>query len=121
MKNLILYGTAGCHLCEEAEALLRHMAASLRPGEAWSSVDIAAEEALMERYGVRIPVLYRRDLGTELGWPFGVEELAAFLVGMDAARDGEICDTAGAAMSAAQAEQARQTDPSVCPSPSIPA
>ena len=36
------------------------------------SVEIADDEDLLERYGVRIPVLRRLDTGEELDWPFDV-------------------------------------------------
>lgn len=75
----ILYGTSACHLCELAEALLRQAR-----GEgllaAFITVDISDSDELMSRYGLRIPVLKRRD-GAELGWPFGAPELAVFLQG----------------------------------------
>ena len=35
-------------------------------------VEIADDEELLERYGVRIPVLRRLDTGEELDWPFDV-------------------------------------------------
>jgi len=33
-------------------------------------VEIADDDELLERYGVRIPVLQRLDTGAELDWPF---------------------------------------------------
>jgi hypothetical protein len=70
-----LYGTSACHLCELAEQLI------LSPGDglslAFEKVDIAESDELFERYGVRIPVLKHPD-GSELGWPFSVEELLRF-------------------------------------------
>lgn len=75
----ILYGTSACHLCEEAESLLRQ---ATREGLAvdFIKVDISDSDDLFARYGLRIPVLKRRD-GEELGWPFAAAELAAFLQG----------------------------------------
>ena len=70
--TLTLYSTSACHLCELAKGLLRGA------GIAFEEVDIADSDELFERYGVRIPVLRRPD-GGELGWPFGPEELSAFL------------------------------------------
>lgn len=77
----ILYGTSACHLCEQAEALLQQ---ATRGGLAvdFIKVDISDSEDLMTRYGLRIPVLKRRD-GEELGWPFAAPELAAFLHGRE--------------------------------------
>ena len=60
----VLYTTSGCHLCEQAEARLR------QAGLAVSLVEIADDPALLERYGVRIPVLRRLDTGAERDWPF---------------------------------------------------
>ena len=41
--------------------------------------DIAQSEALVERYGTRIPVLRRNDTGAELDWPFTRDQLLTFL------------------------------------------
>ncbi len=73
---LTLYGTRGCHLCDKAEAMLG-MAAGARAIE-WSYVDIALDEVLVERYGVRIPVLLADD-GRELRWPFSVLDILGFV------------------------------------------
>jgi len=77
MNDITLYGTTGCHLCELAEALVAPLVAQ-RPLRL-HYVDIADSEPLMERYGVRIPVLRRGE--SELGWPFDAEQAAAFLDG----------------------------------------
>ncbi len=73
MARWVLYGTAACHLCERAEALLAAC------GLAYDFVDIAADSGLTERYGVRIPVLADRVGGRELGWPFDERSLRDFL------------------------------------------
>jgi hypothetical protein len=67
--TLILYGTEGCHLCDEASALLRQL------GLAWQTIDIAEDDALLECYGTRIPVLSRPDNEDELDWPFPREKI----------------------------------------------
>ncbi|KIH84920.1 glutaredoxin family protein [Pseudomonas batumici] len=72
-----LFGTLGCHLCELAEAQL--MPLVVEYGLMLELVDIADDEALFEAYGLRIPVLRRVDTGAELGWPFDVEQVVAFL------------------------------------------
>lgn len=72
MRELTLYTTAGCHLCEQAETLLD--AAGIR----FVSVDIEADLALLERYGVRIPVVQDSN-GRELGWPFDGTMLREFV------------------------------------------
>jgi glutaredoxin len=71
--NLELYGTTFCHLCEEAEAILNEI------GIEANYIDIADDDELVERYGIRIPVLKRGDTGAELGWPFDVEAVSRFL------------------------------------------
>lgn len=71
---LALYTTCGCHLCEQAEALLQHWVTRI------DMIEIADDAELLDRYGVRIPVLRRIDNGKELDWPFdtaGIEDLLA--------------------------------------------
>ncbi|MFO1422680.1 MAG: glutaredoxin family protein [Candidatus Competibacteraceae bacterium] len=62
---LALYVTSGCHLCERAADLIRGAVAV-----PFRTVEIVDDEDLLERYGVRIPVLRRLDTGEELDWPF---------------------------------------------------
>ena len=73
MSHIVLYHTEGCHLCEQAEALLRAC------GTRYRCVDIALEPALLDRYGVRIPVLKQADSDVELGWPFDELQLRTWL------------------------------------------
>ncbi len=68
--KLLLYGTRFCHLCEQAVAVL-HAA-----GVTAEYIDIAGDEALLEKYGMRIPVVLRTDNGAELAWPFDARALA---------------------------------------------
>jgi glutaredoxin len=75
--KLLLYGTRYCHLCEQAEALL------VAAGMTAEYVDIATDDALLERYRIRIPVLQRDDNGTELGWPFDAPALQRFIAQTD--------------------------------------
>jgi len=82
MIQLTLYGTVGCHLCAEAEAILAHGIVRLPGRYAVTLTDIAGHDTLMERYGVRIPVIRDHDSGAELNWPFGTGELLAFLHGL---------------------------------------
>lgn len=71
-RSITLLGTRGCHLCDVAEALLRQAGAARRV--AWQYQDIALDEALVQRYGERIPVLLSAD-GRELGWPFSLLDI----------------------------------------------
>lgn len=77
MKDFRLFGTSACHLCELAcEMLLQQQA--IVGGFTFEEVDIAASDELIERYGVRIPVLQHPDQ-QELGWPFTEHQLQDFL------------------------------------------
>lgn len=84
--NLVLYSTPACHLCETAAALLQELLQELRAGNApglmpftVTEIDIVGDDALFERYGVRIPVLAVEGRGGELGWPFDLQMLYEFL------------------------------------------
>ena len=71
--DIRLYGTACCHLCDEAQAILHEM------GIQADHIDIADDDELVEKYGMRIPVLKRVDTGAELGWPFDAAAVSRFL------------------------------------------
>ncbi|KKO46726.1 glutaredoxin [Arsukibacterium ikkense] len=71
MQELTLYSTWGCHLCEQAEALLADA------GMAFAVVDIIDDEQLMQRFRVHIPVLAAGD--ALLYWPFDAVSVAGFL------------------------------------------
>jgi glutaredoxin-related protein len=71
--DIKLYSTEFCHLCEEAEAILQAL------GVEAEYVDIAESDELVDKYGVRIPVLQRMDTGAELGWPFDAAGVTEFL------------------------------------------
>lgn len=75
--ELYFYTTSQCHLCELAEALLVNT--PMPKPVPVDVVDIAQSEALVERYGTRIPVLRRNDTGAELDWPFNRDQLLTFL------------------------------------------
>ena len=84
---LYLYTTVGCHLCEKADELLVPVlvhANRLREESGLAPfvlqcVEIADEPALVERYGVRIPVLCIQGGTEELGWPFDQEDIFTLL------------------------------------------
>lgn len=75
--ELIFYTTDGCHLCEQAEQVL--MTTPLADPVPVSVVDISESEALVGRYGTRIPVLQRDDTGAELNWPFDGTDVQQFV------------------------------------------
>ena len=72
----ILYGTEGCHLCEEAFELF----ADCAPDKLvhLSKVDIAYDDLLYQQYQFSIPVL-KDSQGRELNWPFDTDSLNEFL------------------------------------------
>ena len=81
MSEFVLYGTLGCHLCEQAEALLAPVIqyASADVPVVLKQQDIAESEELVARYGVRIPVLRCEMHNRELGWPFDQAQAFAFI------------------------------------------
>ena len=72
--RLTLYQRDDCHLCDLALGLL----AEVRAPE-FDSVFIDGDDALEERYGLRVPVLRDEGRGVELGWPFDADGLREFL------------------------------------------
>ncbi len=79
MTQLVLYGTSACHLCELAEQLLVEVLIEY-PELVVELVDIADDDALVDLYGTRIPVLERSD-GRILCWPFYAVEVVDFAYG----------------------------------------
>lgn len=78
MKQLILYGTSGCHLCEQAAELLAY----LLDEEEYDvvEVDISDSDELFEKYAEKIPVLKQQVNNAELNWPFNEETIERFLL-----------------------------------------
>ena len=70
--SLILYQRDNCHLCDLALDVL----AQARVPE-FESVFIDDDDALEQRYGVRVPVLRDDVRGIELDWPFDAAGLQA--------------------------------------------
>lgn len=75
--KLLLYSTSHCHLCELAQELLESTLDASR--FEWEIIDIASSQAMVESYGVRIPVVQDTRNQRELGWPFDQQQLLAFL------------------------------------------
>jgi hypothetical protein len=78
MKQLFLYSTSHCHLCESAQALL----ANHNHIFTLNIIDIAENETLLAQYGSRIPVLVSVDNASELNWPFDEIKLKEFLANL---------------------------------------
>ncbi|MDT0594223.1 glutaredoxin family protein [Glaciecola petra] len=74
--KVILYSGPHCGLCDQALDMLHSM----------QNIDIQIEKInirdsveLYHLYGARIPVIKRNSDAAELGWPFSIEALQAFL------------------------------------------
>jgi glutaredoxin len=53
--NITLYGKVGCHLCDEARALLDELATEVEFD--LREMDILTDPVLYERYKYRVPVI----------------------------------------------------------------
>jgi glutaredoxin len=54
--RVTLYSKPGCHLCDDARAVIEEVCADL--GESFDEVDITGSAELMTRYGEEIPVTF---------------------------------------------------------------
>ena len=77
MAVLVLYSTAHCSLCDQALDWLLSMPELA--GATLNVVDVAEDDALIERYGERLPVLRVGD--AEMAWPFDRTQLSALTRG----------------------------------------
>lgn len=76
--RVTLYERDGCHLCDEARVLLDEM---LTP-DGYARVDIETDDALVLRYGFRIPVI-ALDAVDRLETPITAPDLRALLAELD--------------------------------------
>ena len=81
MIRLLLLGTAGCHLCEQAEQILNDCLPS-NIELTIESIDIAEQEQWQKQYALCIPVLYYPETKKELGWPFDSWQVKEFINGL---------------------------------------
>ncbi|WP_328329895.1 glutaredoxin family protein [Kribbella sp. NBC_00382] len=54
--RVTLYGKPGCHLCDDARAIVTQVCAEL--GVGWNEIDITQDEQLFKEYGEQIPVTF---------------------------------------------------------------
>jgi len=78
MIRLLLFGTSGCHLCEQAELIIKSCLANNKELTI-ETIDIAEQEQWQEQYAVRIPVLYDPETKKDLGWPFNTVQVKKFI------------------------------------------
>lgn len=74
MRKYSFYTTEGCHLCEQAWALV--LSAEL--ASHMHQVEIINSEADVSSYGTRIPVIKNNLTENEMGWPFDADDLTNF-------------------------------------------
>ena len=75
MTEYYLFGTAGCHLCEQAEEIINNLSGAV----IFEKKDIIENSEWSEKYAIRIPVLYHLKSRQELGWPFDETGLSQFI------------------------------------------
>ena len=78
MTEVVLYGKAGCHLCEDARAVVADVRA--RREFELTEVDVSLDPVLNARYGERIPVV-------------AVDGVEAFELGLSAPELERLLDT----------------------------
>ena len=54
--RVVVYGRPGCHLCEDAVAVVERVCAEL--GEQWVEVDITTDPELEDRFRDEVPVTF---------------------------------------------------------------
>jgi len=86
MSKYNLYGSEGCHLCEQALEICLTVLSSeqLKQIDIIEQVSVAHEEqTLVELYGVHIPVLERLEEDSrnndKLFWPFSQEQVTQLI------------------------------------------
>ncbi|OUR73983.1 hypothetical protein A9Q92_05075 [Methylophaga sp. 42_8_T64] len=72
MTQIILYTTAGCHLCDLANDLLMQIKQQQTVSVAY--VEIGDDDQLVALYGTTIPVLEFSN-GSQLNWPFELNDI----------------------------------------------
>lgn len=75
MNDFLLLITEGCHLCEEAELMLRQYPQPI----SFQKVDIIDHPDFHVAYALHIPVLYDPATSKALNWPFEEKKLAHFI------------------------------------------
>lgn len=82
--QLTFYSRTGCHLCEEAEALLVRLAAELGVVAEMTVIDLADEPEYEASYGHRVPVIETAGRGEVLEAPITEDALRQLLLQLKA-------------------------------------
>ncbi|MCB4810227.1 glutaredoxin family protein [Methylovorus menthalis] len=77
MIQLKLYGTEGCHLCDQAFELVSQ-ATQPYANITLHYIDIIEDEELMNAYSLKIPVLTMGNKAS-LSWPFSAGEITKLI------------------------------------------
>ena len=77
MTQLVLYTTSHCHLCEQALELLIKLKEHYPIH--WVTKEISDDDHLIEKYGIKIPVVQRIDNQSELNWPFSADDIVMLI------------------------------------------
>lgn len=76
--RFFLLGTAGCHLCEEAEVILSE-ADIVRLNIKVDRIDIAEQTQWQDEFATSIPVLLQPDCREFIAWPFNRADVLTFI------------------------------------------
>ncbi len=76
MARVTLYSKPGCHLCDDARAVIEKVCDDL--GVDWVEVDIEQDKALYDKFWEQIPVTYVDDKQHDF-WRVDEERLRAAL------------------------------------------
>ena len=78
MIRLLLFGTSGCHLCEQAEQIINDCLPNNLKLKI-ETIDIAEHEQWQDQFAIRIPVLYHPETKKHLDWPFDQWQVNQFI------------------------------------------
>ncbi len=77
MADFYLYSTSACHLCETAKEILAPLL--IQHGLQMDVIDISTDDQLIDKYGIRIPVLHCPGVENDLGWPFSLDDVQSWI------------------------------------------
>ena len=77
MKTITFYTTEACSLCDKAYSIIE--VCIKKDQFDLQVIDIADTDDLIEKFGDKIPLLYRSDTETTLFWPFSPPDVQNFL------------------------------------------